>query len=87
MFDALESKMTLCAFRYCIWRETYIVDDFEMWMGLHVQDVPTKYLEIIVKEIVEAKTASENGTLRLPCLSTWSNIEKLIRKELGRRGD
>lgn len=92
MMTAEESVIYFYAFRYCLGRMTYAVDDFCQQATAKIAEIGTHELKLMEKEITEAeKWDNENpdrfhGRLGMDCdRRDWLKFRDVVRKELEKR--
>ena len=90
-----DSEIVFYAFRYCLGRCTYAVDDFCNYAIEHVSVIGRHELELMDKEITEAQEWDDarekkefHGQLGMDCdRRSWLNLREVIRDELKRRDE
>ena len=88
-----DNEMLFYAFRYCLGRMSYAVQDFCEYAKAHLQEISEKYLLLMNKEIDEAGArvygppdSYANTGLGMNCdLVAWRNLQISIKDELKRR--
>lgn len=90
-----DSTILFYAFRYCLGRRTYCVDDFCEYATKKIKKIHTKFLYLIDREITQAQEDDENESTRIEGYSRlgdecdkkdWLKLREVIREELKARG-
>lgn len=91
-----ESDIYFYAFRYCLGRMTYAVNDFCSQATKKVAELGTHQLQMMDKEITEAERQDTDDRIRERCVKAlgwdcdkadWLKFREVIRDELKKRGE
>ena len=86
-----DCEMLFYAFRYCLGRMSYAVQDFCEYAKEHLQEIQEKYLFLMNKEIDEAgavhyESPYQKSGLGMDCdAADWRCLQENIKEELKRR--
>ena len=92
-FTKKDSEIVFYAFRYCLGRMSYAVNDFCSYATGNIRKIGKHELELMDKEITEAQKWDDaqekkefHGRLGMECdRQDWLNLRETIREELKRR--
>lgn len=80
MIPKSQSDIYFFAFRYCLGRETYVVDDFIQEATRLIREIWTQHLKLMEKEITDAERKNRLGD---PFdAQNWRTLRIRIQKEL-----
>lgn len=91
-----DSMILFYAFRYCLGRRSYCVDDFCEYATKKIHKIHSKALHLMDREITQAQEDDENESTKIEGYSRlgdecdkkdWLKLREVIREEMKARGE